>query len=140
MTRHCAAWLLLIILMIIPAQGIGASRDITPPVDEVWADEFGLPSADGFFTCAVRFGDDIIVGGSFQQIGGIQVNNIARWDGSLWHPLGEGVDRGVRCLAVYNGRLYAGGWLSCTDGQSSPWLAEWDGVAWSSIAVSDDCG
>jgi len=112
------------------------TQSISVPGDELWADDFGTPLVDGSLWCAVRFGGDLIVGGYFRQIGGVSVHNVARWDGSAWHPLGAGVDRGVRCLTVYKDRLYAGGQLECSEGMATPQLAEWDGVEWSPIIVS----
>ncbi len=105
------------------------------PGDELWGGQFGLPSVDGSIYCAVRFGGDLIVGGTFAQIGGAVTNNIARWDGSAWHPLGEGLDRGVTCLAVYQGALFAGGDFQFVGGSFSPHLAKWDGSSWSAVGA-----
>jgi trimeric autotransporter adhesin len=98
--------------------------------DHLWVDQFGLPSVDGSISCVVRFGSDLIVGGSFRQIGGVFANNIARWDGAGWHPLGNGLERTVTCLAVYHGSLFVGGSFQFVDGQLSLHLARWDGAAW----------
>ena len=48
--------------------------------DAGWSNGFGLPSIDGYLNCVAHFGNDIVVGGSFTRIGGIPLNNIARWD------------------------------------------------------------
>lgn len=39
---------------------------------------------------AVLPNGDLIAGGSFTAADGVFVNRIARWNGSLWLPLGEG--------------------------------------------------
>src|SRR5207253_83870 len=38
--------------------------------------------------------NSIYVGGFFTMAGGVSANNIARWDGSQWYPLGSGVGAG----------------------------------------------
>lgn len=34
---------------------------------------------------------DIVIAGQFRELAGHRVSGIARWDGSAWHPMGEGV-------------------------------------------------
>jgi hypothetical protein len=44
---------------------------------------------------------DIVAGGQFSIAGGVAVNNIARWDGQVRTPVGNGIQGGaVRALAV----------------------------------------
>jgi PKD repeat protein len=54
-------------------------------------------------------GSDLYVGGAFHTTGGISANNIARWNGSLWTPLGSGTDAPVYALTIYNNKLCVGG-------------------------------
>ena len=86
----------------------------------------------GFFSGAIpkdyiEYEGDLIVGGSFSEIGGIHTSNIARWDGESWSTLGSGLagDHGV-CLAIYQGHLYAGG-TNLGD------VFCWDGISWTGI-------
>jgi hypothetical protein len=54
---------------------------------------------------------------------------VARWDGQMWHAMGEGIPRDVSCLAVHDGTLYAGTgtrWHVYSDAR----VYRWDGVAW----------
>ena len=101
------------------------------PGDELWADGFGLPASDGGILCAVQFGGSIVVGGSFSQIGGIDANNIARWDGVRWSPLGLGTDAPVLALAIFDGDLIAGGRFRTAGGGEAPGIARWNGSQWS---------
>ncbi len=120
-----ALLLLLVIAASTPAQaGLGQ-----------WSDEFGLPSADGPIQCAIRFGGDLIVGGSFHRIGGIPADFIARWDGTAWHSMGTGPDDQVTSLAVYRGDLYVAGRFQYVDGRFSPSVAKWDGRAWTPVGA-----
>lgn len=50
----------------------------------------------------------LVVAGTFTEIAGIPVTNIAAWDGDHWTPLGD-PGGGVRDLAVFNGSLIACG-------------------------------
>jgi trimeric autotransporter adhesin len=106
------------------------------PADALWSSGFGLPSIDGHLNCVIHFGNDIVVGGSFTQISGIPLNNIARWDGESWHPLGGGQDQEVTALAVYRGDLYAGGRSQYTGSGYAPALAKWDGSGWTPVKGS----
>jgi hypothetical protein len=81
---------------------------------------------------------DLIVGGYFQNIGGVPAMGVARWDGANWSPL-PGLDLitivlpgiEVRHLArLSNGDIVAGGLFTCSGGR---YLARWDGTTWTSI-------
>lgn len=77
---------------------------------------------------------NIIAGGGFINIGAIQVQLIARWDGASWQPmgaLGEGFHRVAALATLPSGELLAGGSFR-RDGEPS-YLAKWDGAAWSSV-------
>ena len=93
-------------------------------------------------------GSDLYVGGLFQQIcgdaacsTGATVNNIARWNGSSWSALGNGVDAEVDALAVSGGRIYVGGWFinvcgnaACDTGNTIVHsIARWNGSSWSAL-------
>src|SRR5690606_22910149 len=66
-----------------------------------------------------------------------RVNNIARWNGSVWLPLGEGDNNGVNsdvyALTVYDGKLIVGGSFTSAGGVDARAIAQWDGVSWSSL-------
>jgi len=76
------------------------------------------------------YNGDLIVGGKFTAIGGVNLNHIARWDGSNWQPLGLGVNGKVNALAVYNGELYVGGEFTLAGGIPLNFIAKWDGTNW----------
>jgi trimeric autotransporter adhesin len=77
-----------------------------------------------------RYGGDLIVGGSFSRAGGVDVANIARWDGQTWRPLGTGMNGEVRALAVYGDHLLAAGGFSTAGGIPVNGIAAWDGASW----------
>jgi hypothetical protein len=78
-------------------------------------------------------GNDIYVAGFFSMAGGVPVNNIAKWDGSTWSALGQGVNELVLCLAVSGTDLYAGGFFTMAGGDTANRIAKWNGVSWSPL-------
>jgi hypothetical protein len=82
-------------------------------------------------------GSEVFVGGTFTNVGGINVSNIARWDGANWSAMGIGFDSSVTALASAPGAVYAGG--SFTNVWDSPsaiavnHIAKWDGSHWSAL-------
>ncbi|HEX6811868.1 MAG TPA: hypothetical protein VF384_09630 [Planctomycetota bacterium] len=82
------------------------------------------------YALAVMPNGDLVVGGMFSSVGGVTANSIARWNGSVWSPLGNGFNGRVRALAVMpNGDLVAGGDFIGSFAQ----VARWNGTTWSSL-------
>jgi hypothetical protein len=52
---------------------------------------------------------DLYVAGKFDKIGGLSVNNIARWDGQKWYKVADGVIGEVHCMIEVFGHVYIGG-------------------------------
>jgi hypothetical protein len=87
-------------------------------------------------------GPALYAGGEFSTAGGVPASNIAKWDGTQWSPLGEGVggdvyEPGVIALTVFddgNGpALYAGGEFATAGGVPANNIAKWDGAQWSAL-------
>ena len=66
--------------------------------------------------------------------GNKSVNNIARWDGSNWYPVGTGItghDADVECMIIYKGDLYVGGFIDSAGGKEAMKnIAKWNGKEW----------
>ena len=79
-------------------------------------------------------GSDVFVGGTFTNVGGIAVSNIAYWNGLSWSSMGLGFDSGVGVIAADANNVYAGG--SFTNCYDPPYIiqvnriARWDGFGW----------
>jgi hypothetical protein len=80
-----------------------------------WVPGFNLPGTNGSVRAMLWDGSYFYIGGGFSAVGDIAANGIARWDGSNWSALGEGmigpggnVGR-VETLAWDGSNLYAGG-------------------------------
>jgi hypothetical protein len=76
---------------------------------------------------------NLVVGGAFTSAGGVPANNIARWNGAGWTPLGSGMNGAVLALAMHNGMLYAGGRFSSAGGSTVGNVARWNGSAWEPV-------
>ena len=87
------------------------------PSDEHWDVRFGPSGADGTILTVARHGSNVYVGGFFSMAGSANATNVARWDGTDWHPLGPGLGIAdgslvvayVYSLATDGANLYAGG-------------------------------
>jgi hypothetical protein len=90
---------------------------------------------------ALTFYDgDLIAGGKFDRAGLVDVQHIARWDGTSWHALsggfqGESRYTSVRALIVYDGRLLAGGIFDEAGGLPARNIAAWDGSSWQPLGA-----
>lgn len=96
----------------------------------------GLGSAGQVLALAVYDdgrGPALYATGTFNTGSGAPGNNIARWDGSQWTPVGSGLSGVGRALAVYDdGRgpaLFVGGGFTSAGGLTLNRLARWDGSA-----------
>jgi hypothetical protein len=79
---------------------------------------------------------DVVVGGNFVTAGGAPANQVARWNGSAWSPLGEGFASGfagsVADLAeLSDGAVLAVGTMpSAGTSLIVAGIAKWNGAAW----------
>ena len=82
-------------------------------------------------------GTDLYVGGVFTSAGGNVANHIAKWNGSSWSSLGNGINNGLNggvfTLAVIGTDLYAGGWFTSAGGSPAMNIAKWNGSNWSAL-------
>ncbi|MCR9243938.1 MAG: hypothetical protein NXI31_02825 [bacterium] len=102
---------------------------------------------------------DVVAAGSFSQIGGVAANNVARWNGTTWIPIGNNApspcygvattDAGEIYVAAFNQVLQwtgsswrqissdnAWGILTRQNGKVTAWddaVREWDGTSWSEL-------
>jgi hypothetical protein len=78
----------------------------------------------------------LYVGGSLTNASGVRVQNVARWDGTMWWPLGDGIPGRVRSLVVQGNRVYAGADPFRKDGTNSVYLSQWNGTEWQPIGIT----
>ncbi len=98
----------------------------------------GSGSGNRVFGIAGR-GNDVFVGGTFTNAGGVNASNIARWNGTNWTALGIGFDATVVAIAAGPVDVYAGGSFTNTYGPPAPLtvnhIARWDGAGWESLGL-----
>lgn len=110
------------------ALGGGVDLEYREAVNSIAIDAFGV----------------VYVGGIFTTVNGIIVNGVAKWDGTEWSALGEGVDitedSGVNALACdAAGNVYAGGGFVSAGGVPASRIAKWDGTTWSALGAGVSC-
>jgi hypothetical protein len=93
-------------------------------------------------------GGALYAGGDFTTAGGVGVDRLAKWDGSVWStlsgPSGMGVGGTMYALAVWDDgggeALYAGGFFTTAGGVVVNRVAKWDGIAWSALSGPSGTG
>jgi len=114
-----------------------------------WLPTFGGEPGTNDWIFALAVYDDgsgpaLYAGGLFTVAGSVPSNRIARWDGSRWSALGDGIEghASVGALAVYDdgggSALYAGGSFTAVDGVPARYIAKWDGSRWSALGRGMD--
>ena len=125
-----------------PLPGGGCGPDWTPTSG-------GAPGVNGGVWASAMHDDGsgpaLYVAGFFFNAGGVPAGGLARWDGSAWSAVGNGIGTGaatndrVLDMQVFddgsgNGpELYIGGWFTEVDGLPIEYLAKWDGSTWSAV-------
>ena len=99
--------------------------------DTTWGHQLGM--ANPVATLAIWNGDLYAGGGFSFTMNGETFNRVAKWDGTEWHPAGDGMDHIVYSLKSYPDALYAAGWFFTADGDSCGGIAKWDGTAWTQV-------
>jgi len=89
-----------------------------------WAGLGGLNN--GVRTLCVAQNGDVIAGGDFTTAAGSQAFRVARYDGSTWQPMGNGLTWAVHALAeLSDGSIVGGGMFGG--------IFRWNGTAWSML-------
>jgi PKD repeat protein len=69
----------------------------------------------------------LYLGGHFLDVGGnTACSRVAVYDGSVWSPLGTGVDNYVRAIHYYNGNIIVGGDFANASGTPASKIAKWN--------------
>jgi hypothetical protein len=118
-------------LLPLPAPGRSSVRSI--PGDENWIPRFGPAGADAPVRAILEHDGDLVIGGDFTQVRGVEAAFVARIRDFEGLPLGAGVNGRVLALASHEGDVIAGGEFSEAGGAPASRVARWDGVAWTAL-------
>jgi hypothetical protein len=88
-----------------------------------WSDFGGI---DGTVNAMIVYNGKLIVGGSFSLAGGLEMRNIAQWDGVEWSDVSGGPNSIVSAFAIYNGDLIVGGYFTMVENMSANHIAKWN--------------
>lgn len=82
------------------------------------------------------YNGNLVVGGTFDSIGGIKANNLAQWNGSAWSAIDTG-SNGFISITTYKGYLVVSGEGSLIEmgGKNYNLIAKWNGTSWSSLGT-----
>ncbi|HTP07785.1 MAG TPA: hypothetical protein VMP08_06015 [Anaerolineae bacterium] len=123
----------------------GADAPHKPDIagDEWWDGEFQLGVAEPGYAAYVYAitvsGKDVYFGGYFSRAGGINANNIVRYNTTTqhWYPLGDGTTGTVNAILISGNTMYVG--CSCNDVSGIPvgGIARWNITAqsWSGVGA-----
>ncbi len=124
---------------VVHGDGPGGSPSWTPDpagTDALWSSGLGSPEFDGPVYAAIRTATGIVVAGDFRVAGGVAARGIARWDGTYWTPLGDGLAVGASFLACHDDTVWAGWNVYDPVNGARGDIARWDGHAWSAPFAS----
>ena len=116
-----------------------ARCDISSVDDIVWNSlGSGMSGTDKSVYAIKTSSSTIYAGGVFDHAGGQSTNNIAKWDGSNWSALGNGITYSgdspfVNAISVRDNLVYAAGWFNEAGSVSTANIARWDGAGWSAL-------
>jgi hypothetical protein len=83
---------------------------------------------------------ELYAGGEFSFDAVTGPTNVARWTGTAWAPLANGVQGAVESLASFDDgtgtQLFAGGEITAAGGLQVQHAARWDGVAWHAVGAT----
>jgi trimeric autotransporter adhesin len=96
-----------------------------------WHPLVELSQTNGFIAAMATLNGHLYIGGVFDSIAGVRMNNLAQWDGVTWRSLGTGIRNApyfgpsVYSLVTSGGKLCVGGRFSTAGAQQSGNFAIW---------------
>jgi hypothetical protein len=88
---------------------------------------------------------NLYAAGSFSMAGNASANSVAKWNGSEWRSLGDGVigeiniKIGVEALAADGNTIYASGYFKTPEGAWNGAVKRWNGSAWEFVGDPMTC-
>lgn len=140
MRHRLAAAFLLVASLLTPLSALAQCADwLLGPFDN----SASGGGSDGTIQCAAYWDPDadgplptrLVVGGTFNTIGGVAAQHVAWRDPSTgtWNAFGGGVACNVYAITVYNGQVVVGGGGDSDPGSTDNNLLRWDGSTWTTF-------
>jgi hypothetical protein len=79
--------------------------------------------------------NNIYIAGAFRSAGGMNITNVARWDGSQMNSMGAGPSGTNYTLAFVGSDLYTGGNFTNISGSTIWGAAHWNGSGWEAVTA-----
>lgn len=81
------------------------------------------------------FNNELYVVGTFDSAGTVAAQNIAKWNGTVWSNLGNGLTGNGRINAItaFNNEIYVAGTFTSIGGTPAKNIAKWDGANWQTV-------
>ena len=97
----------------------------------------GIPGTNGAVSALAvdAASGTLYIGGGFTHAGAVEAHGVAKWDGSAWSALGEGLEYGPSALAVAGGYVYAAGGFKFAEGRPVAGIARWNGTQWEPVGA-----
>ena len=135
LSRQTLTWLVVTMALLCPAPSSRAQV----PEDARWDYRFavaGTSGPDGIPMAMAFDGTNTYLGGTFQSVGQTLANGVARFDGHRVWALPNGPQQdpsliNILTMAMFQGRLYVGGFFTNVGGSPAGGLGCWDGAQWS---------
>ena len=103
-----------------------------------WASMAGpTGSVHALAECDSGSGLELHAGGALASMGSVEVQNIARWNGTEWSAIPGYWNSQVHALAEHDdgsgSKLFIGGLFTTVDGLPSRFVAAWNGTSWTTF-------
>lgn len=101
----------------------------------------GTSGANGDIYALGKYNNVLYAGGCFTTIDGITVNGIAKWNGTSWSTVGNGITiptDNIFALKEYHNELFAGGEFNSMNGMNIKGIARYNGTSWNSVGSGVD--
>lgn len=89
----------------------------------------------GAVSAVIVYNGDLYIAGNMWNFDA-SLDRIARWNGTQWLPVGNGIIGGVAgvySMAIYSNELYVGGFFTLSGGNPGNCIAKWNGSNWSDV-------
>jgi trimeric autotransporter adhesin len=124
-------------LLLALATALMTTADKIKITDDNWVSVGSVPVTGGFgiwvHSMATDEAGNLYVAGGWTAVGDTVVNEIGKWDGSNWSPLGSGLNGTPVGLTTLGSDLFVTGEFTRAGGIEVNGIAKWDGHAWSSL-------